>query len=140
MVNGKATNGILAAGDIAFRKIARRIRLTTSSTNTADISVDFIFDSTLNSLNMGAITPIEDELKTMPRSNDAKMPIPQKNPTAKPVAKGIQIFNKEKRKTSLLAFFNPEKFVSNPAVNIRKTSPRVARKSVTSPGLTHPKP
>jgi hypothetical protein len=88
---------------------------------------------------MGAITPIEDELKTIPINNEARMSFPQRKPIENPVRAGIQMFNKEKREISRLAFFRAEKFVSNPAENIRKTSPRVARKFVTSPGITQPR-
>jgi hypothetical protein len=107
---------------------------------TAEVIVDFTFESTFNSLNIGDITPTEDELKHMPKSKDANTPIPQMYPTEKPTAKGMQKLTAEKYNTSLPAFFRIENFVSNPLVNMRKTSPRVARKFMTSPGLTHPRP
>lgn len=46
----------------------------------------------------------------------------------------------EKYSTSLPAFFRTENFVYNPLVNMRKTSPRVARKFITSFWLTNPRP
>ena len=127
-------------GATAFIKTARRIKLITSSRNIAGITVDLILDLTFSSLSIGTIIATEDELKQTPKTNDAKTFNPKQIPRRHPVAKGIQKFNMEKYITSFPALFKTENFVSNPAVNMRKTSPMVARKSITSPRLTTLKP
>ena len=137
---GKNSKGIGETGATALNKTARRIRLNTSSRKIADVSFDLILDLTFNSLNIGTIIATEDELKQTPKINDARTLNPAKIPTKHPVAKGIPKFSIAKYITFLPVLFKTENFVSNPAVNMRKTSPKVAMKSITSPGLTHPKP
>ncbi len=85
--------GIWETGAIAFNRIARIIRLTTSSRNTAEVIICRILDSTFSSLSVGAITATDDELKTIPRSNEPETFIPDKNPREKPVTRGTQKLN-----------------------------------------------
>jgi len=129
--NGKGSDEM---GAVAWSKTEIRTRLAMSSRNIADVRVDLIVDLTFSSFNVGTTIATEEELKQTPKISDEKLLNPKKKPTRNPVTRGIAKLNTVKITTFLPVFFKTENFMSNPAVNMRKTRPMVARKSVTSPG------
>ena len=108
--------------------------------NIAEIKVDFTLDLIFNSLNIGQIRPTEEELKQTPKTRDENRLNSKYIPIKVPMLNGIVRFTSAKYNTSFPAFFSSENFTSNPAVNIKKTSPIVDKNSIISPVLTKFKP
>ncbi len=86
----------------------------------------------------GITTPIEEEMKIIPRRSAATTSNPRSKPIPVPIANGMSPLIAAILETFLIRELIPPSLISRPAMNIRKTRPISERSRVVSFGSNTP--